>query len=59
MSKVANWGWDDTSRGPWVSANYEGVMSCCGEICDEGDMIRADGEGGWEGQRCCYPEDDD
>lgn len=57
-TKIADWGFDEDRTGPWFIASYESVLSCCGNECEEGDEIRADGEGGWEG-RCCYPGDDD
>lgn len=37
--------------GPWFPAQFPGECPC-GEEFDEGDDIRADGSGGWEG-RCC------
>ena len=57
--KQADWNWgEDDRRGPWFIASYSSTLSCCGDDCEEGDEIRADGEGGWEG-RCCYPDKDD
>lgn len=56
--KVADWGWDDDKKGPWFIARYPSTLSCCGDECEEGDEIRADSEGGYEG-RCCYSEEDD
>lgn len=50
-----------TAKGPWFPANYDG--ECSGPMCGvqffQGDMIRADGEGGWEGRDCFedFPED--
>lgn len=38
--------------GPWFSAAYEGNCSQCGDEFSSGDLIRADGEGGWQA-RCC------
>lgn len=58
--EVADWGFDKEDKtGPWFVASYSGTaLSCCGEECEEGDEIRADGEGGYQG-RCCYPGKDD
>lgn len=55
---VANWGLDkdEPNKGPWFIASRPGDLSCCGDECEEGDEIRADGEGGYEG-RCCFPEE--
>lgn len=38
--------------GPWFVAGYDGACSWCGQDIAEGDEIRADGWGSWEG-RCC------
>lgn len=38
--------------GPWVQAAWGGECDGCGQDYDEGDEIRADGSGGWEG-KCC------
>lgn len=57
---IVQWGLkkERDGKGPWVEARYEGTeKTCCGERTDEGELIRADGDGGWEGQ-CCYNEDD-
>jgi hypothetical protein len=44
-------------KGPWFTAGFDSDDdSCCGEGIYEGDVIRADGEGGWEHQDCV--EDD-
>lgn len=57
--RIANWGWEENSKGPWIIAQYSDTeLSCCGDAVQEGDEIRADGEGGWEG-RCCYPRSED
>lgn len=29
-------------------ANYSSVCTACGEIMDEGELIRSDGDEGWE-----------
>jgi hypothetical protein len=38
----------DDETGPWFHARYPGTCSRTGDHFDEGDLIRADGEGGWE-----------
>lgn len=51
----------DSRPGPWFPAAYPGECSgfLCGMAFSEGDMIRADGEGGWQAQECFtdFPED--
>lgn len=42
--------------GPWFYASFDSECDTCGEPLYEGDLIRADGSGGYEGQDCC---DDD
>lgn len=39
--------------GPWFYASYAGDCSGCCAPYDEGDLIRADGNGEWEAQDCC------
>lgn len=39
-------------RGSWFAAQYPGECSECGDPFDEGDIIRADGEGGYEMRYC-------
>jgi hypothetical protein len=39
--------------GSWFEARWDGECSSCGEPFDEGDLIRGDGDGGYEGQDCC------
>lgn len=58
--EVADWGLDkdQVKVGPWFMAEYSSTLSCCGDECEEGDEIRADGEGGYQG-RCCYPGKND
>ena len=49
-------GSDDAARsgpGPWFYASYDGDCTTCGSPYEEGDFIRADGDGGWEAQDCC------
>jgi hypothetical protein len=50
--KVMQFGYDEpTKKGPAFEATYGGACShyeCMTESFEEGDMIRADGEGGWE-----------
>ena len=45
----------DPTRGPgtWFVAGWPGRCSCCGEDIAEGDEIRADGFGSYEGRECC------
>lgn len=38
--------------GPWFIAARAGACSDCGHPFDEGDEIRADGWGSWEGREC-------
>lgn len=33
--------------GPWITATYVGKCEGCESVIDEGDTIRADGQGGW------------
>jgi hypothetical protein len=47
----------DSQMGKWFHANYDGTCSVCGEAFEEGDEIRADGSGGWQGRYCCAEED--
>jgi hypothetical protein len=46
-------GFDDSGPGPWFPAGYDGECGTCGAFFFAGDIIRADGDGGWEGQECC------
>jgi hypothetical protein len=46
-----------SQMGKWFHANYDGTCSVCGEAFEEGDEIRADGSGGWQGRYCCAEED--
>jgi len=46
---------EQVRRGPWFQAYYDGVCSGCGNGIQQGDMIRADGEGGWLNE-CCGGE---
>ena len=39
--------------GPWFAAAFESDCDACGCRVFEGDLIRADGDGGYEGQECC------
>lgn len=38
--------------GPWFAAGYNGFCSGCGDDIEEGDRIRADGDGGYECEEC-------
>lgn len=42
-----------SQQGRWFTANYDGDCSVCGEDFEQGDDIRADGSGGWQGRYCC------
>lgn len=42
----------EIEKGPWFGANYPGKCSTCEDRFDEGDRIRADGQGGWECEDC-------
>ena len=46
------------SSAPWIVAGFEGVCSRDFDTIYEGDVIRADGEGGWE-KKECVDEDED
>jgi hypothetical protein len=41
-----------SNKGPWITARFDSECSGCDGALWEGDDIRADGSGGWEG-RCC------
>lgn len=45
--------------GPWFTAGYGGGCSICGHPYEEGDEIRADGYGSWEGRECQDEHDSD
>ncbi len=38
---------------PWFAAAFESDCDGCGCRIFEGDIIRADGDGGYEGRDCC------
>lgn len=38
--------------GPVFTATYDCEDACCGSGIEEGDQIRADGEGGWIHRDC-------
>lgn len=48
---------DGADTGPWFTAAYSGDCDQCGNYFFEGDEIRADGEGGWQGRECCGDDD--
>lgn len=53
MGKLADLGdWEPDGPGPWVEAGFDSEASCCGMGIEAGDMIRADGVGGWEHKDC-------
>lgn len=43
---------NDSSKGPWFSAMYSGECSAGYCVIEEGDWIRADGQGGYECENC-------
>lgn len=43
---------DPSGFGPWFTARRAGLCSCCDEAIEPGDMIRADGEGGYACWEC-------
>lgn len=45
--------------GPWFIAGYDGECDRGDHEIDEGDEIRADGEGGWECRLCIENDLDD
>lgn len=49
---------EPAERGPWFEANYPGDCSQCSSRFFDGDEIRADGEGDWQGRNCCGHIDD-
>jgi hypothetical protein len=53
MGKLADLGdWEPDGPGPWVEAGFDSEASCCGMGIEAGDIIRADGAGGWEHKDC-------
>lgn len=44
-------------KGPWSGATYAGECEGCLNRFEEGDQIRANGEGGWECEAWCGQED--
>ena len=49
---------DPNERKPrWFPAQYAGECSSCWHSFDEGFVIRADGQGGWEGLACCNDDE--
>ena len=43
-------------KGPWFGAQYAGACDGCGDSIEEGNSIRADGEGGYECRGCGEPK---
>lgn len=43
---------DTAGYGPWFEARYEGECAGCWCILDPGDLIRADGSGGYLCEDC-------
>lgn len=52
---------DSPSGGPgrWFHSRYDGSCDGCGAYFTEGEEIRADGEGGWQGRECCGELEDE
>lgn len=48
---------DVPAKGPWFGAQYAGECGTCFNRFEEGDQIRADGEGGWECEAWCGQDD--
>lgn len=46
-----------SDKGPWFGAQFPGICESCGNGFEEGDMIRADGNGGWECHGWCGQDD--
>jgi len=46
-----------SDKGPWFGAQFPGICEGCGNGFEEGDMIRADGNGGWECEKWCGQDD--
>lgn len=46
-------------KGDWFESKYHGTCSNCFDDFDEGDEIRADGQGGWEARQCCGDDHED
>lgn len=46
------------SPAPWIEAGFEGVCSRDFDTIYEGDIIRSDGEGGWERKECVEEDED-
>lgn len=47
----------DSTLGPWITASYSSECAGCGGRNDEGEQIRADGEGGWLCSDCGTGDD--
>jgi hypothetical protein len=45
--------------GPWFPSRFDSECDECGQPIDEGDRIRADGEGGYVCEPCGEDLDDD
>lgn len=43
---------EPSDRGPWFHASYRGECAECGDEFEAGDLIRADGNGGYVAD-CC------
>jgi hypothetical protein len=43
--------------GPWFTARFDSDCDGCGGLIEEGDQIRADGEGGYICEDCGADDD--
>ena len=44
---------DESGRGPWFTARYDGLCAGCGDEISPGDTIRSEsGHGGWLCEVC-------
>lgn len=48
---------DESEKGPWFGARFPGLCAACDSPIKEGDMIRADGDGGYECEAFCGQDD--
>ncbi len=44
---------DPLDPGPWFYASFDQDCDTCGEPVYDGELIRTNGAGGYEGQDCC------
>lgn len=48
----------EPGKGRWFPSRYDGSCDNCGAYFTEGENIRADGSGGWQGEDCCGEDED-